>query len=491
MFVQVAIVGSGFGGLCAALSLQARGESSFVVIEKEPRAGGVWRDNVYPGCACDVPALLYWYSLDLVSIEEQPDWSHVYPARAEIMASIDRLIARRGLAAHLLLGTEALELTWTGDAWRIRTSRGDDVVARSVIVASGQLGRPRLPDIRGHRSFAGAAFHSARWDVRVDLTGKRVACIGSAASAVQIAPAIAPEVARLSIFQRTPSHILPRMDRAYSAAEREAFRDPAIRRAARASCHEVMESLLRAFVTDGIGTDANAALDTCRQHLESQIADPALRAKLWPSHVFGCKRVLVSDDFYPTLTRPNVCLVTERIEAIDTAGLWTADGRYHPVDVIVYATGFETQSFVGPLRVVGREQSLDQAWRDYPRTHLGMMVPGFPNLFLLYGPNTGLAHNSILSVLEAQVGYVMECQQLLAERGARAVEPTEEATAAFVGECRRRMAGMAWSDPSCASWYKNPAGEVTSNWVGTVDEYVDRLRLDPAQLVFEPNARVA
>jgi cation diffusion facilitator CzcD-associated flavoprotein CzcO len=464
---RVAILGAGLGGLGMAARLKAAGESSFVVLEKADRVGGTWRDNTYPGCACDVPSHLYWYSFD-----RPPDWSRVFPAQAEILRSIESFVERRRLAEHIRFETEVTAADWDEerDVWRIHTASGEEVAARILVAAGGQLSRPKPPEIEGRDRFRGTAFHSARWRHDVELQGRRVACIGSGASAVQIVPGVAPVVDRLSVFQRSASYVMPRKDRAYSGEERRAFAmDIEALRAAREAVyleHESRHDLAR------LGSASAATLlSRARGHLDAQVADPALRQNLWPDYPLGCKRVLLSDDFYPAMTRPNVELVTERILAIEPTGVRTGDGRFREMDVIIYATGFESTSFLGPMEVTGRGgASLRRQWRDGASAYLGMVVPGFPNFFLLYGPNTNLVHNSIIAMLECQFGYVMQAVRLLDEEKRCTIDVRSGAMERYNRELQRRLIGSAWT-AGCNNWYKTTEGLVTNNWPGSVEEY--------------------
>ncbi len=464
---EVAILGAGLGGLGLAARLKAAGRDAFVVFEQADRIGGTWRDNTYPGCACDIPSHLYWFSFDL-----QPDWSRLFPSQPEILREIERFVERHALADRIRLGTQVTRAVWDEDRarWRVATAAGEVAEARVLVAACGQLNRPRLPEIAGRDRFAGVAFHTARWRGDVELTGKRVACIGNGASAVQIIPEIAPRVAHLTVFQRSASYVVPRGDRAYAAAERALFAtDPVARRASRETMYRYYEDRHAAM---RLGS-AKAAEVTAiaRGHLEAQVADPVLRARLWPDYPIGCKRILISDDFYPALQRPNVELVTERIARIEPAGIRTADGRLHELDVIIYATGFETTAFLGPLEVVGRGGlRLAEAWRDGPRAYLGLTVTGFPNFLMLYGPNTNLGHNSIIAMLECQYDYILQALELLEARGANALEVRAEALERFNRELQAELRGSAWA-AGCGSWYKTADGRITNNWPGSVEDY--------------------
>ena len=474
---EVAILGAGFGGLGMAVRLKAQGESSFVVLEKADRAGGTWRDNTYPGAACDVQSHLYWFSFD-----ESPDWSHVYCDQPEILGNLERLIERHGLAPHIHYGAEVTTARWDDAAalWRIRTAGGDEYRARAFVAAWGQLNRPSFRGIEGRDSFEGALFHSSRWRHDVDLAGKRVACIGNGASAVQFIPRIAPVVAHLAVFQRSANYVVPRLDRPYTEEERRLFQeDPALYAASREGFYLEHETWYDAMRQDT--PKAREFTAVARAHLEAQVPDPTLCEKLWPDYPIGCKRILITDDFYPAMTRPNVELVTERVARVEPKGVRTAGGRLHEADVIVFATGFETNSLLGVVDITGRDgRSLRDAWREAPEAYLGITVAGFPNLFMLYGPNTNLGHNSILAMLECQYGYIPQALRALREGRADALDLRRDTMEHYNLKLQRAFEGTAWAG-SCSSWYKTPDGRITNNWSGSVEEYKRRTaRFDPA-----------
>lgn len=467
---KIVIVGAGFGGLGMGMRLREAGEHSFMILEKEARLGGTWRDNAYPGSACDIPSHLYSFT-----DEPNPGWSQVFAPQAEILAYMERMAERRGLLPHLRCNAEVTAAAWDDDAllWRIALANGETLAAKVLVAAWGQLNRPNYPAIEGRDSFAGPAFHSACWREDVALAGKRVACIGSAASAVQLIPPVAEAAAHLTVFQRSPNWIAPRMNRAYTEEELAAYHaDPALLQSSRdAMFSEREERFEKVRLGTHLAEEVRAA---ALAHLEAQVPDPDLRAKLTPDYPVGCRRILVSDDYYPALMRPNVDLVTEPIARIAPEGVVTADGALHPCDVLVYATGFETHSFLGARDITGRKgQSLRTRWRQGAEAYLGVTVPGFPNLFFLYGPNTNLGHNSILMMLEAQFRYILQALGHLEAEGVAALDLRPGAMTRFSTELQRALEGAAWSG-GCTSWYKTAEGRIVNNWSGTVGAYQER-----------------
>ncbi|WP_309643276.1 NAD(P)/FAD-dependent oxidoreductase [Phenylobacterium sp.] len=460
---KVAILGAGFAGLCMALRLKARGETSFVVLEKANEVGGTWRENTYPGCGCDIPSHLYSYSF-----EPNPDWPEVYSAQPDILAYIKGVAEKHGLYNHLRFNSEVVGATWdeTAGLWRIRTVDGGTVTAEAFVTAWGQLNRPKLPPIPGRDSFAGPAFHSAHWDASVDLAGKRVVVTGNGASAIQFVPEVAKVAGQLTLFQRSPNWIVPRMSRPYTPDERANFRAaPQSMQAIRDEIFEMAEARLAA---KRAGTLPVEEVPIPLAHLHAQVADLDLRAKLTPDYEVGCKRVLISNDFYPALTRPNVELVVETIDHMTPQGVVDATGRLHEADVVIYATGFETKSFAGETAITGiAGQTLATAWANGPEAYLGISVAGFPNLFMLYGPNTNLGHNSIIYMIEAQVDYVLQALALGAPISVKA-----EVMADYNARLQDDLAVTPWAG-SCTSWYKTPDGKILNNWPGTARAYAE------------------
>lgn len=396
----------------------------------------------------------------------------MFSPQSEILGKLEAFADRRRITPHIRFDTEVTSARWdeVESRWHIRTASGEEVIAEAFVTAWGQLNRWKLPDIEGRDSFKGTSFHSAQWRHDVDLTGKRVACIGNGASAVQIIPEIAPKADHLTVFQRSAGYVVPRMDRAYTEDERKVFStDPQNLLADRETIYLEHESRFQAMRPGSPKWEEFTGI--ARANLEGQVSDPVLREKLWPDYPLGCKRVLLSDDFYPAMTRPNVELVTERIARIEPAGVRTADGRLHELDVIIFATGFETMSFLSVMDIAGRDgRSLRQEWNDGASAYLGMTVAGFPNFFMLYGPNTNLGHNSIIAMLECQFGYILQALNLMEERQASALEVRAGAMERFNRDLQERLRGSAWGG-GCSSWYKTADGRITNNWCGSVEDY--------------------
>ena len=478
--VRVAIVGAGFSGVGMAIRLRELGERDFVVLERGDDLGGTWRDNRYPGCACDVPSHLYSYSF-----APNPDWSSTFSGQAEIWAYLRACAQRGGVLEHVRLGHEVGEAAWdeASGRWQIDTSRGR-FTAQVLVSAMGALSEPARPAIPGLEAFAGPVFHSAAWDHDHDLTGERVAVIGTGASAIQFVPQIQPRVGRMHVFQRSAPWILPRPDRPLHGLERRLYRRlPAAQRLMREGLYYAYEAKILPFVHRRL-----SPLPTrmARRHLHKQVADPALRARLTPDYTIGCKRILISDDYYPALTRPNVELVTAPIAAIDDGAVVTADGTRRAVDTIILGTGFHVTDVAAAHRLRGREgRLLSDVWQGSPQAYLGTAIAGFPNLFMLVGPNTGLGHTSMLVMIEAQIAYVAECLAAMDDRGARALEVRPEVQAAYNADVQQRMENTVWTS-GCASWYLDDRGRNTTLWPGSTVGFRRALRrFEPADYAME------
>jgi cation diffusion facilitator CzcD-associated flavoprotein CzcO len=480
--LRVAIVGGGFGGLGTAIRLRQEGVHDFLLFERSADVGGTWRDNTYPGCACDVPSHLYSFSF-----APNPRWTRSFSAQPEIWNYLRDCARRFGILPHLRLGHELRQASWDDrrQRWRLETSRGT-WTADVLVAATGPLSEPRTPSLPGLSSFQGTVFHSARWDHGHDLTGRQVAVIGTGASAIQFVPAIAPRAGRLRIFQRTAPWVLPRRDRPLTRTERLLFRlAPATQRLARASIYWMREGWTLGFLHPRIMALPQRL---ARRHLRRAIPDPELRARLTPDYTLGCKRVLLSNDYLPALTRPNVEVVTAPIREVRPHGIFTEDGVEHPADTIVFGTGFRVGDppIGGVIR--GRDgRILAEAWQGSPKAHLGVTVAGFPNLFLLLGPNTGLGATSVILMIEAQVEYLLRALRFLRAAGAASVEPRPEVQRAFVAEVDGRMRPTVWAAGGCASWYIDRTGRISAIWPGSMVAYRRRTRrFDPDLHRIEP-----
>ncbi|MFE7508848.1 flavin-containing monooxygenase [Promicromonospora sp. NPDC057488] len=464
--LDVAVVGAGLAGVGLGVRLRRAGRTGFTVLERADDVGGTWRDNVYPGVACDIPSALYSYSF-----LPQPRWSRVFAPGAEIHRYVRDVVRTEGLAPHLRLGTDLTSARWDDDAaaWRLTTSRGP-LTARVLATAVGRLSEPRVPEIPGLGTFPGRVFHSARWD-RDLPAGLRVAVVGTGASAVQLVPEIARRAASVVVLQRTPPWVLPRGDRAYAPGEP---------RPERAALAEEAERLFDARVA---GTRAEADLtERARAHLRAQVPDPALRTLLTPDYAVGCKRALFSDDWYPALQQPHVTLEPSAPVAVEGSTVVAASGARYEVDVLVLATGFETTRPPFAHLVTGRDgRTLAEHWAGGMTSHASTVVHGFPNLFVLDGPNAGLGHHSALEVIEAQIGYVLGALDHLDATGGP-LEVSAAAEAAYTAEVDRRAAETVWLRGGCRSWYVDErSGRLTLLWPGRAVEFRERFgTFDPA-----------
>ncbi len=483
----VAIIGSGFGGLGAAIRLKQQGTENFIIFERAGDVGGTWRDNTYPGCACDVESHLYSFSF-----APNPDWTHSFSLQPEIWSYLKRCARDFGVLPHIRFQHEVRECIWDESAqhWRIETSQGN-YTASVLVLAAGALSTPVVPRLPGMESFQGKCFHSARWEHDYDLTGRRVAVVGTGASAVQFVPEIQPQVAKLHLFQRTPPWIIPRHDRRLSEHEHRLFRRfPASQRAARASIYLFRELFLLAFRHFRV---AGQVERIARRHLKRSVPDPLLRAKLLPDYSIGCKRILISNNYLPSLTRPNVELVTEGIAEVRAHSIVDRNGVERPVDAIIFGTGFRATDPPLARHVRGREgRTLSEVWAGSPQAHVGTTVAGFPNMFILLGPNTGLGHNSVVYMIEAQIEHFLAALGHLRRSGATVIEPRPEAQTAFVAEVEKRMEGTVWVAGRCKSWYLDSTGRNSTLWPDYSWRFRRRLaRLNPDEYVlgFSPDAK--
>ena len=471
---NVVVIGAGLGGLTAAIKLREAGHN-VTIFEKNDRVGGTWAQNTYPGCACDVPVSLYQ-----LSFAQSHNWTRLFPQQPEIQAYAAELVDRFQLSPHLNLSDEVTSAEWDENSltWKVDTASGKSLEADAVIGALGQLNRSFWPDIEGAETFTGSKMHSAAWDDGVELSGKRVGVIGSAASAVQLIPEVAKIASHVSVFQHSPNWIVPRNDR-HIPPEEMALMATDLEKALefaeinRRLVYENAEHFFWqafSFTPEGRAAYTRQATD----HLNEQVSDPELRAKLLPDYPIGCRRILICDDFYPCLQQPHVDLVTDHIAKITPTGIETKDGEHREFDVLVFATGFETTGWHWSVDVVGEGgHTIAQEWKNNPEAYLGITVSGFPNFFVLYGPNTNLGHNSITFMLERQVEYAVKALESLDAEGARAMSPSRAAQDAFNAKLQEDLKSTSWADPACNSWYKTGDGRITQNWSGHTRAYAD------------------
>ncbi len=492
--LEVLIVGAGFGGIAAAIELRRHGITEITILEKAPDLGGTWFYNSYPGAACDVPSHLYSFSF-----AQRRDWSRLCSPQAEIHAYLHDVARTHDVERLVQTNTTVTSCSWNAERcrWIVETAHGAIHEADALILATGQLDQLSRPRIEGAESFAGHSFHSAEWDHRYQLAGKRVAVIGTGASAVQFVPEIAPVVERLSVFQRTGNWFMPRRNRRYNAAIRSAIeRIPGVQALRRRLVFEYTESLTLAIRhPNGVGRIGRARSEA---FMRSQLKDPAVRAKAWPDYTFGCKRILFSSHYLPALQRPNVELVTDAIVRFTPTGIVTAAssphrpgtgealGAEHELDCVIWATGFKTTEFMFPMRVSGSSGvELHEYWSAGAHAHLGMAVPGFPNMFVMYGPNTNTSGGSIIVYLEAQAAYIRQALAQLRSRAAGAIEVRAEVEAASDRALQARFAGTAWTQ--CDSWYRDEHGRIVTNWPGYMREYLEQTsQLDVEEYRFAP-----
>jgi cation diffusion facilitator CzcD-associated flavoprotein CzcO len=470
--VHVLVVGAGFGGLGMAIKLDQAGEHDYLVVDKGHEVGGTWRDNTYPGAACDVPSQLYSFSF-----APNPGWSRSFSPQPEIQAYIRRTAEEAGVLDRFVFGTAVEEARWDADAgfWRVQTSAGS-LTADVVVTASGGLSEPKMPDIDGLDDFAGEIFHSARWNHDYDLTGKRVAVIGTGASSIQIVPEVAEQVAHLDVYQRTAPWVMPRRDRRYTAVERLGFRFvPGLQKLYRTAIYWGRECFVPGFTVNPklAAPAAKAAL----HNIERAIDDPALRAKVTPHYQIGCKRILISNDYYPALARDNVDLVTDPIAKVTGNAVVTSDGTEHEVDAIIVATGFHTTEQPIAEQISGEGgRTLADVWRrDGMAAYKGTTIHGFPNLFQIVGPNTGLGHSSMIFIIESQIAYVVDALARMRSTGLATVQPRADAQRRWNTILQRRLARTVWSTGGCSSWYLDEHGRNTTLWPGTTVSFRARL----------------
>ncbi|MCW2784546.1 MAG: Cyclohexanone monooxygenase [Marmoricola sp.] len=478
---RIVIIGAGFGGIGTAVELIQHGYTDVTLLERADEVGGVWRDNTYPGAACDVPSSLYSWSF-----APNPEWPRRYSGQADILDYIDRTTAAHGIRDRVRTGVEVTSASYQDETstWRIETSTGETLEADFLVSAVGQLSRPAIPVIPGAGTFAGPAFHSAQWDHSVDLTGKRVAVLGTGASAIQFVPAIQPVAGQVTVFQRSAPYVVPKTDRAYTGLHRRSFtRYPVSQAFGRGLTKVITEQFTRSLA--GENPLKNVLEAVWKVELRRRVKDPVLRAKLVPDFAFGCKRVLFSNDWYPALAASNVDVVTDTVVEILPHGVRDAAGVVHAVDVIIYGTGFTATEFLAPMKVTGAAGlDLNEAWAAGARAFHGICLPGFPNFGIVYGPNTNLGGSSIILMLEAQSGFIRQLVAAVAPTGGSIVV-RPDAEERFDAEMQGRLAGGLWA--GCDNWYRDATGRITTNWPGTVTEYQARTAtVDLDEFVLSP-----
>lgn len=472
---RVAVLGAGFGGLAVAHRLAQSGIDDVVIFERSDGVGGTWRANRYPGAACDVPSHLY-----SLSFAPNPSWSRSYASQPEILEYVEACYDRFDVRRKVRLQTEIVSAAWSdgSQTWELRDRAGDRYEADVVVSAIGMFHTPKVPDIPGLDDFGGTVFHSAQWDDSHDLTGERVAVVGTGASAIQIVPAIVDDVAHLDLYQRTAPWVMPRRDVAYTEEQQREFAErPEVAAKHRQELHDLFEGATVFLTGDAV---AASIAEMSRDFLAGSVDDPDLRATLTPQHPFGCTRPLISNDYYPAVQRQHVDLVTDGIERVTETGIRGVDGVERPVDTIVLCTGFHAADYLRGLDVVGRDGvGIHDRWDGVPRAYHGLAVPGFPNFFMLYGPNTNQGGNSILLILEAQAQFVASALEAMDETGATEVEVTEQAMARYTDELRRDLARTVWLD-GCSTYFHTASGDVVTQlphkagWYREVTEEIDR-----------------
>lgn len=469
---DVVIIGTGFAGLGMAIDLLRQQRRNFVLLEKATEVGGTWRENTYPGCACDVQSHLYSFSF-----EPNPHWSRMFPSQGELFTYLQRCAEKYQVMPHIRFGSEmtSAEFDDVTRRWRVTTQDGRRFTCRALVLGTGPLHRPSYPTLPGLADFEGPVFHSAEWNHEAELRGKRIGVVGTGASAIQFIPQIAPDVERLTVFQRTPPWVMPKPDRPVRQAEQRTFqRRPAVQKAVRNSLYWRLESRFLAFRHPSLMRGAEALV---KAHMRKHIKDPALRDKLTPNYTMGCKRTLLSNDYYPALARPNVHVETSGITEVRSDRVVTQDGAEHPVDALIMGTGFQVADAMEQLPLTGSGGvKLSDAWSDGVEAHLGTTIAGFPNLFLILGPNTGLGHNSMIFMIESQIRYIRGCLDLMESSGASRMEVREPAQRLFNRELQSDVDGEVWSPGNCVSWYLDRRGVNRAAWPGWTWQFWWRTR---------------
>jgi cation diffusion facilitator CzcD-associated flavoprotein CzcO len=486
--VTIAIIGSGFSGLGTAIALAHEGYGDdLILLERRSHLGGTWYDNSYPGCRCDVPSNLYSFSF-----APNPNWSETYSSQPEIERYLEATARRYGVVEKIAFDADVEQATWDPETgvWRVHTARGN-LTADFLIMGGGLLSEPHVPEFPGAASFAGTAFHSAQWDHAHDLTGRRVAIIGTGASVIQFLPTVQRAAGHVTLFQRTPPWVFPHRNRATRGYERAAFRAlPVTQRISRARIYWMNEALLGSMLIKN-SPRLHRLEKLAERSMARQVPDAGLRAKLTPSYTPGCKRLLLSDEYYPALQRPNVTLETEKIVELVPEGVVTADGTVHKVDTVIYGTGFLVTRNTMAERITGTGgRTLHEQWdATGMQAYCGTTVPGFPNYFSLAGPNTGIGHTSLVVMIEAQVAHIVAALQAVQARHARSVEVRPDVFTRWNTEIQEKAAGTVWNSGGCSSWYLDDHGRNTTLWPDFTFRFVRRTRhFDPADYTFSAAA---
>jgi len=465
----VIIVGTGFSGLGMAIQLRKQGRDDFVILEKADEVGGTWRDNSYPGCACDIQSHMYSFSF-----EQNPNWTRSFSPQPEIWDYLRRVARKYDLYRFVRFGQEMTGARWDSDEhrWHVATRGGDEFAGKFLVNGVGALHIPQIPDLAGMDNFKGESFHSAQWNHDYDLRGKRVAVVGTGASAIQFVPQIQPEVKELTLFQRTPPWVMPKPDHGMPEWARATFRKfPAIQRAYRNLLYWTLEA--RAIGFNGHQGLMKVAQKLAKANIDRAISDPGLRAKLTPDYTMGCKRVLISNDYYPALAKDNVEVNTSGVREVREHSVVDNEGVEHEVDAIIFGTGFHVTDAFDNIDIIGEGgRNLSKEWAtEGMRTHLGITVSGFPNLFFLLGPNTGLGHNSVVFMIESQIRYIAEAMDIVDRNGAKALEPRPEVQERFNAEIQQKLNKGVWTQGGCKSWYLDAKGVNRTIWPGFTWRY--------------------